>query len=99
MCVFVFLHADSEVEVPSEATPLLEREKPEEQPGSSAVRTRTIPNNKRYDLLSTLHSIHKSIKISSEVLCFRLTLGSHNLPVSAPLAVYAVWQYESCAAC
>uniref|UniRef100_A0A7N6BLJ4 C2 domain-containing protein n=1 Tax=Anabas testudineus TaxID=64144 RepID=A0A7N6BLJ4_ANATE len=41
---------DSEVERPAEASPLVEGENPEEQPGSSAVRTRIIPNNKRSKL-------------------------------------------------
>ncbi|XP_051259533.1 fer-1-like protein 6 isoform X2 [Dicentrarchus labrax] len=41
---------DSEVEVPSEASSLLEGENPEDQPGTSAVRTRIVPNNKRAKL-------------------------------------------------
>ncbi|XP_067458695.1 fer-1-like protein 6 [Thunnus thynnus] len=41
---------DNEVELPSEASPLLEEENTEDQPGSSAVRTRIIPNNKRSKL-------------------------------------------------
>ncbi|KAM8750038.1 fer-1-like protein 6 [Acanthopagrus schlegelii] len=41
---------DSEAEVPSDVTVLLEGEKLEDQPGSSAVRTRIIPNNKRAKL-------------------------------------------------
>ncbi|XP_044072290.1 fer-1-like protein 6 isoform X2 [Siniperca chuatsi] len=41
---------DSEVEVPSEVSPLLEGENTEDQPGSSGVRTRIIPNNKRSKL-------------------------------------------------
>uniref|UniRef100_A0A4W6G400 Fer-1 like family member 6 n=1 Tax=Lates calcarifer TaxID=8187 RepID=A0A4W6G400_LATCA len=41
---------DSETEAPSEASPLLEGENTEDQPGTSAVRTRVIPNNKRSKL-------------------------------------------------
>ncbi|XP_078118672.1 fer-1-like protein 6 [Sander vitreus] len=41
---------DSEAEVPSEASPMLEVTNTEDQPGSSAVRTRIIPNNKRAKL-------------------------------------------------
>nr|XP_046260385.1 fer-1-like protein 6 isoform X2 [Scatophagus argus] len=41
---------DSEGDVPSEVSPLLEGESPEDQPASSAVRTRIIPNNKRAQL-------------------------------------------------
>ncbi|GAA6219134.1 fer-1-like protein 6 [Lates japonicus] len=40
---------DSETEAPS-ASPLLEGENTEDQPGTSAVRTRVIPNNKRSKL-------------------------------------------------
>ena len=49
VCVCVCVCADSEAEVPSDVTVLLEGEKLEDQPGSSAVRTRIIPNNKRSD--------------------------------------------------
>ncbi|XP_054471398.1 fer-1-like protein 6 [Anoplopoma fimbria] len=41
---------DSEAEGPSEASALLEGENPEDQPETSAVRTRIIPNNKRAKL-------------------------------------------------
>ncbi|XP_068590271.1 fer-1-like protein 6 [Cebidichthys violaceus] len=41
---------DSEVEVPSEESSLLEGENTEDQPETSAVRTRIIPNNKRAKL-------------------------------------------------
>lgn len=72
-CVVGFVHADSEAEVTSEATPQLETEKSEEQPAGSAVRTRIIPNNKRCDLLSTLHSV-QSIKVNVPTLvCLTLT--------------------------
>ncbi|KAA8593060.1 hypothetical protein FQN60_018515, partial [Etheostoma spectabile] len=37
---------DSGAELPSEASPMLEVTNTEDQPGSSAVRTRIIPNNK-----------------------------------------------------
>ncbi|XP_073329456.1 fer-1-like protein 6 [Pagrus major] len=41
---------DSEAEGPSDVSVLLEGENPDDQPGSSAVRTRIIPNNKRAKL-------------------------------------------------
>ncbi|KAM8855911.1 fer-1-like protein 6 isoform 3-T3 [Spinachia spinachia] len=42
--------AGGEVEAPSEASALLQGENWEDQPGTSAVRTRIIPNNKRAKL-------------------------------------------------
>lgn len=54
---------DSDVEVPSEASSLPEGENTEDQPGSSGVvRTRVIPNYKRYEIC-TLHSAGKSTHI------------------------------------
>lgn len=44
---YICFYVESEVAGPSEASPLLDEETPEDQPGISAVTTRVIPNNKR----------------------------------------------------
>ncbi len=48
--VCVYVYADSKMEEPSEEFPLFEEENPEDQSESDAVRTRVIPNNKRYEI-------------------------------------------------
>lgn len=43
---YICFYVDSEVAAPSEALPL-DEETPEDQPGTSAVTARVIPNNRR----------------------------------------------------
>lgn len=46
-CTYICFYVDSEVAAPSDASLLLDEETPENQPGTSAVTTRVIPNNRR----------------------------------------------------
>ncbi|XP_071370551.1 fer-1-like protein 6, partial [Centroberyx affinis] len=50
---------DSEAELAPESTPLLEGGSSEDQPGSSAVRTRIIPKNKRAKLKTRVQDIER----------------------------------------
>nr|XP_040058215.1 LOW QUALITY PROTEIN: fer-1-like protein 6 [Gasterosteus aculeatus aculeatus] len=71
---------DSEVEAPSEASALLQGENWEDQPGTSAVRTRIIPNNKRAKLKTCIQKSEgkpRSFQISINITEARQLVGEN----------------------
>ncbi|XP_056245789.1 fer-1-like protein 6 [Seriola aureovittata] len=71
---------DSEAEVPSEESPLLEGENTEDQAGSSAVRTRIIPHNKRSKLKTRVQESEwkpQSFQISINITEARQLVGEN----------------------
>ncbi|XP_070831835.1 fer-1-like protein 6 [Chaetodon trifascialis] len=71
---------DTEVKVPSEVSPMLEGENPDNQPGSSAVITRIIPNNKRAKLKTRIQDSEgkpQSFQISINITEARQLVGEN----------------------
>ncbi|XP_034417851.1 fer-1-like protein 6 isoform X2 [Cyclopterus lumpus] len=71
---------DGEVGVPSEASPLLEGDAPEDQPVTSAVRTRIKPNNKRAKLKTCIQKCEgkqQSFQIAINITEARQLVGEN----------------------